>query len=262
MNLKNRNVFITGCNRGMGFAFAEELARRGSNLHLLVRDPSSLDLEHFLALGAVSARVWQVDLAERSSIDSFLESLHQSNTRVDILINNAGYLTGGLIEEQSIEDIYRLLQVNLAALIQLTQGVLPGMLKLGEGKIVNNASISGRNFFPCSSTYAASKAGVVAFTESIKQELRGTGVDTLLVITAGVKTDMFDSMDGLFGDKMNLKLVSSVPAESWADKVIVAIERDRQALLPGGFENIVLWLGRHFPRLLQWFVRHQFSRAG
>lgn len=261
MNLKNSNVFITGCNRGMGLAFAEELARRGSNLHLLVRDPSALDLEHFIALGAASARVWQVDLADRNSIDGFLQNLHQSKTRVDILINNAGYLTGGLIEEQPIDDVYRLLQINLAALIQLTHGVLPGMLKLGAGKIVNNASISGRNFFPCSSTYAASKAGVVAFTESIKQELRGTGVSTLLLITAGVKTDMFDSMDDLFGDKMNLKLVSSVPAESWADKLIVAIERDRQTLLPGGFENTVLWLGRYFPGFLQWIVRHQFSRA-
>ncbi len=260
MNLANKRVFITGCNRGMGLAFAERLAVKGCNLNLLVRDPATIDIDHFLGLGARSAIVWQLDLSDRRSIDSFLEEWRSADTAVDVLINNAGFFTAGLIEEQDMDDIYRMLQVNLAGLIHLTHGVLPAMLERGSGKVVNNASISGRNFFPCSSTYAAGKAGVVAFTESIKQELRGTGVSTLLLMTAGVKTDMYDSMEGLFGDKLKLDMVSSVSPEHWANKVVSAIEDDRLTLMPGGFESFILALGRYMPGVLQWAVRRQFNR--
>lgn len=260
MNLDNKQVFITGCNRGMGHAFALALAARGCHLHLLVRDPDSLNAADFTRAGARSVTIYAVDLAERTSIEQFLQEQEERGIPVDLLLNNAGFFTAGLAEEQPIDDILRMLQVNLAGLIQLTHGLLPAMLARGEGKIVNNASISGRNFFPCSSTYAASKAGVVAFTESIAQELRGTGVTTLLLITAGVKTDMFDSMEGFFGDKMNLDLVSAVPAEVWAARVLEAIESDRQVLHPGGMENVILFVGRHFPGLLKRIIRGQFKR--
>ena len=85
-------------------------------------------------------------------------------------------MTGGLLEEQDTDDIYAMFQVNLVGLVQLTGPVLPGMLERGRGKIVNNASITGYAYFPATTTYAAAKAGVVAFSESLRRELRGTGV--------------------------------------------------------------------------------------
>lgn len=261
MQLRGKQVLLTGSNRGMGVAFAEQLASQGCHLHLLARDISTSDSEHYLRLGAASVRCWQVDMADPGSIRGFLAAFEQSGSAVDILVNNAGFFTAGLLEEQPVDDIYQMLSVNLAGLIHLTRGLLPGMLRQGRGKIVNNASISGRNFFPCSSTYAASKAGVVAFTESIKQELRGTGVSTLLLMTAGVKTDMFDSMEGFFGDKMNLERVSAVSAQVWASKLIAALKDDREVLMPGGVESLLLHLGRHFPALFQLLVRTQFRRS-
>ena len=253
-------MILTGSNRGMGVAFAEQLATQGCHLHLLARDLASIDTGHYQSLGAASARTWQVDLADAGSIGEFLVAFEGAGCTADILVNNAGLFTAGLLEEQPVDDIYQMLSVNLAGLMHLTRGLLPGMLQQRSGKIVNNASISGRNFFPCSSTYAASKAGVVAFTESIKQELRGTGVSTLLLMTAGVKTDMFDSMEGFIGDKMNLERISAVAPQVWARKLVEALEDDREVLMPGGVESLLLHVGRHFPRLFQLLVRTQFRR--
>ena len=94
-------------------------------------------------------------------------------------------------------------QVNLVGLAHLTRLVLPGMLERGTGKVVNNASVSGYAFFPGASTYAASKAGVVAFTESLRRELRGTGVSTLHLVTPGVNTDMLDATEDAYGGHLD-----------------------------------------------------------
>ena len=104
-------------------------------------------------------------------------------------MNNAGLMTGGLLEEQDLDGIYAMFQVNLVGVVHLTQAVLPGMIERGLGKVVNNASISGYAYFPAATTYAASKAGVVAFTESLRRELKGTGVTTLHLVTPGVDTE-------------------------------------------------------------------------
>ena len=94
-------------------------------------------------------------------------------------------------------------QVNLVGVTQLTRAVLPGMLGRGRGKIVNNASISGYAYFPAASTYAASKAGVVAFSESLRRELKGTGVDVLQLVTPGVQTEMMDATLEAYGRHMD-----------------------------------------------------------
>ena len=97
---------------------------------------------------------------------------------MDLLVNNAGLMTGGLLEEQDVDEIYAMFQVNLVAVVHLTSLLLPAMLERGRGKIVNNASISGYAWFPAASTYAAAKTGVVAFSESLRRELKGTGVES------------------------------------------------------------------------------------
>ncbi len=147
-------------------------------------------------------------------------------------MNNAGRMTGGLLEEQDVDDIYAMLQVNLAGVIQLTRALLPGMLKRGRGKVVNNASISGYAYFPAASTYAASKAGVVAFTESLRRETKGTGVTCLHLVTGGVDTDMLDATQDTYGRHLDTSGWDSVPAEEWAAKVVDAIRDDDDVLGP------------------------------
>ena len=96
-------------------------------------------------------------------------------------------MTGGLLEEQDMDDVYAMFQVNLVARRAPHRRVLPGMLARGRGLIVNNASISGYAYFPAASTYAASKAGVVALSESLRRELDGAGVEVMHLVTPGVR---------------------------------------------------------------------------
>ncbi len=178
MKILNSKILITGSNRGIGWALAQEMAKRKAHLHLQMRIQMQAEIPKFtdelLALGASSVKIWLVDLGERSEIDKWVQDLQKEN--MDILVNNAGQLTGGLIENQKIDEIYSMFQVNVNALVHLTHGLLPGMIQRKRGKIINNSSVSAIMHFPCASTYAASKAAVLAFSDCLQIELQGTGV--------------------------------------------------------------------------------------
>lgn len=259
MNLKGRVVLLTGASRGIGLALAQTLAGRGAKLHLVSRRFAP-DIQTDLSQrGAESVHLWQKDLSVMAQVDELAKDL--KNESVEILINNAGLLTGGLLEEQDADAIDQMLMVNIHAVIRLTRKILPGMLARGSGRIVNNASVSGKMFFPCASTYAASKAAVVAFTESLKQELRGTGVSTLLLITPGVKTAMYDEIKDLYGGHLDLSFMNSIPAEEWAERVIRAIEDEDDTLWPSGSIHFGVKIAHHLPGLFESVVRPKFKRS-
>jgi short-subunit dehydrogenase len=261
MKIKNAKVLITGASRGIGLALAEGLARKGASLYLVARKlPAKLEKD-LKQLGAHSVELLNFDLSERGATESIFALVAKKNIEIDILINNAGLLTGGLLEKQDRAAIRAMLDVNLTALIELSHLFLPGMLERKRGLIVNNSSVSGKMFFPCASTYAASKAGVVAFTESLYQELRGTGVSTLLAITPGVKTKMFDEIPKLYGENLKLDFLSSITAESWAQHLIQAIERDARYCLPKGPTRANLWISAHFPKVFESLVGSRFRRS-
>ncbi len=261
MELKSKNIFITGANRGIGLALAKKAGEFGMNVHLLIRSPNEDCVKDIQKRGAASVRTWIVDLSQKESIESVVQEIKTSGVSVDLLVNNAGQLTGGLLEDQSIDKIYQMLQVNLLGLIHLTRNLLPEMLKLSEAKIVNNASVSGMMFFPCASTYAASKAGVIAFTESLANELEGTSVSTLTMVTPGVKTRMFDEIPQFYSDHLDLKFMSSIPAKQWADRVFQCIQKDERVCWPKGQTYWGVKMGQHFPSLLNRIVRPYFNRA-
>jgi short-subunit dehydrogenase len=137
-------------------------------------------------------------------------------------------------------------QVNLVAVTHLTRRVLPGMLERRTGMIVNNASISGYAYFPAASTYAASKAGVVGFTESLRRELRGTGVQAMHLVTPGVETNMLEATNDVYSRYMDTSGWDHMPVNQWATKVVGAIEADRRMLGPGGRSSLAK-LAAHAP---------------
>ncbi|MCB0370596.1 MAG: SDR family NAD(P)-dependent oxidoreductase, partial [Bdellovibrionales bacterium] len=162
-------------------------------------------------------------------------------------------------EEQPLDEIYSLIQINTTALIHLTRAVIPGMIKRGKGKVINNSSVSAFMHFPCASTYAASKAAVVAFTNCIESELQGTGVSTLCLITPGVKTRMFDDIESKYSK--NLKVPQGyISAKDYALQIKFAIESDEKYLLPKGTTSIGLWIAKYLNPIFRSFVSRQFHR--
>ncbi|MFN7825517.1 MAG: SDR family NAD(P)-dependent oxidoreductase, partial [Pseudobdellovibrionaceae bacterium] len=181
MEIRGSHVMITGCNRGIGKAVALMCAADGAHLHIVNRKADQALEEELTQAGAASLKFYQLDLSQRANIDQFLKDT--KDLQIDILFNNAGLLTGGLLENQTVDEIYAMLQVNVNALIHLTHGFLPRMIARKRGKIINHASVTGVMHFPCATTYAASKAAVIAFTDSLRAELKGTGVTTLVLVT-------------------------------------------------------------------------------
>ena len=134
------------------------------------------------------------------------------------------------------------------------------MVERKLGKIVNNASISGYAWFPAASTYAAAKTGVVAFSESLRRELKDTGVDVLHLVTPGIDTDMLDATKELYGRHMDSGAWDDQSPEDWAAKVVRAIERDDHVLGPGGRLALAKLASRGPAVLVDAIAERMFSR--
>jgi short-subunit dehydrogenase len=222
MEVEGRTVLITGSSRGIGRALVAELEGRGARVLAGRRD----------------CRGVPMDLGSRESIDASCNALGDELARIDVLVNNAGAFTAGQLERQDLDELYDLFQVNLVGLAHLTRRVLPAMLERGEGKIVNHSSLVAYFRFPGISTYSASKAGVTAFTECLRRELRGTGVTTLEVVTGGVDTDMLNHAAGRLRGHTDPSGWQWMEPPEWAERIAEAIESDKQTLEPPGKSRI------------------------
>ena len=140
METKEARVLITGANRGIGKAVAKRLAEDGAHLYLAIRKNDPDLVAELLKAGALEVEVIEADLSSREGVTALADKIEKLN--IDILFNNAGLLTGGLLEEQPLDDIYVMLQVNVNALIHLSKAVLPGMLGRKKGLIINHSSVS------------------------------------------------------------------------------------------------------------------------
>ncbi len=259
MNLSGATALVTGSNRGIGRAIAEALAREPLDLLLCgMRSPERF--EPLAASRPAEVRPVRVDLSSPEAIEAAAARLGDDLGRIDLLVNNAGLVTGGLLEEQDLDEVYAMLQVNLVGLVHLTKLVLPGMLERRAGKVVNNASVSGYAFFPGATTYAASKAGVVAFTESLRRELKGTGVSTLHLVTPGVNTDMLDATEDAYGRYLDTSDWEKQEPDEWAAKVVEAIRKDQTVLGPGGKTALAKLASRGPGFLLDRLSDRMFSR--
>ncbi len=257
MEINNRHVLITGASRGIGRAFARICAESEAHIHLVMRSPDP-ELEALLSKeGAKSVHFWKVDLASREQIDPLIQDL--KDVPIDILFNNAGVLSGGYLEEQAVGDIYNMMQVNVGALIHLTQGVLPGMISRKRGKVINNSSIMAYIHLPFATTYSASKAAVAAFTHCLEQELKSTEVSTLLLVTPPVRTRMLEEVEDLYAKSIKLPY-SSVSPHQYAGMIRDAILHDLKILEPSGLMGVTFKLAKFAAPLFGKEVKRRFRR--
>jgi NAD(P)-dependent dehydrogenase (short-subunit alcohol dehydrogenase family) len=173
---KNKVIAITGAGSGIGRALAEEFANRGARLALADIDVANLEETVSLLPSGAEARVYKLDVASRSDVFSFAENVEKDFGAAHYIFNNAGIAVLATVEHVSIEEIQKVLDVNLWGVIYGTKAFLPIFLKQKEGCIVNVSSVFGLVATPCSVAYTMSKFAVRGLTETLWHELEGTGV--------------------------------------------------------------------------------------
>jgi short-subunit dehydrogenase len=231
-NLQDRVAIVTGASRGLGTYIAKELAGAGCHLVLAARTAPALEglAEEIRAMGRRALPV-ACDVADADSRRSLVSAATAEFGRVDILVNNAGIEVTAHFEDQEDEELDRIIRVNLIAAMQLTRLVLPGMLERKRGHIVNIASLAGKVPVPYSSPYAASKAGLIAFTEGIRMEFRKRGVSASAICPGFVaEAGMYADWEKKTGAKASL-LAGTVKPERVARDVVKAIRKDRPEML-------------------------------
>ena len=195
IDLKGRVAVITGGAQGIGYAAAERMLQSGASVVLWDIDAARLaEAETALArLGKVSASI--VELCVDADVAAATETAVKIHGRIDILVNNAGITGGNAPTWELAPEVWRrVIEVNLVAPYLTCRAVVPQMIKQGYGRIVNMASVAGKEGNPNASHYSASKAGLIALTKSLAKELATKGVIVNAVSPAAAKTAIFDSM--------------------------------------------------------------------
>ncbi len=185
MSNSPRTWLITGCSTGLGRALAEVLIARGERVVATARKPESLD---DLVAGHDNARALKLDVTVPADIEAVTAEVEQVGG-VDVLVNNAGYGYLTAIEEGDEEGYRAQFEANVFGLIAMTKAVLPGMRERGSGHIVNIASVGGLVGNPGSGYYAATKFGVVGFSEALSKEVGALGIKVTVVEPGPFRTD-------------------------------------------------------------------------
>jgi NAD(P)-dependent dehydrogenase (short-subunit alcohol dehydrogenase family) len=211
MSAPSKAVLITGCSSGIGRATALRLARKGWTVYATARRPESIeDLER------AGCRTLALDVTDEGTMRAAVQVLERAEGAVGVLVNNAGYSQSGPVEQVSLDAVRRQFETNVFGLVALTQMVLPKMREQRWGKVVNVGSMGGRLTFPGGGFYHATKHALEAISDALRFEVRGFGVDVILIEPGLIVTDFaaaaVASMDGAVAEgpyaKFNAKLAA------------------------------------------------------
>jgi len=225
IDLQNRVVAITGGARGIGYAVAQRALRSGAAVALWDIDAARLEQTQgeLAGLGRVSTAV--VELTDPASVEAAVKQTLSKHGAIDVLINCAGITGGNGLTWELEPDLWRrVIDVNLIGPYLTCRAVVPHMLERGYGRIVNIASVAGKEGNPTASHYSASKAGLIGLTKSLGKELATKNILVNAVTPAAAKTEIFDTM-----------------TQQHIDYMLAKIPMNR-FLLPEEAASLILWL--------------------
>lgn len=194
VELKNKNVLVTGSTRGIGLGIAQEFARRGANVILNGRSeiPQTL-LQVFESYGVKVIGI-SGDISQEADAKRMIEEATAQLGSVDVLVNNAGITNDKLLLKMTEADFEAVLKVNLTGAFNMTQAVLKQMMKARQGAIINVSSVVGLTGNIGQANYAASKAGLIGFSKSVAKEVAGRGIRVNVIAPGFIESDMTDAI--------------------------------------------------------------------
>jgi len=252
----DRAAIITGASSGIGSEFAKILSRRGHQVVLVARSADRLQ-ELAGQLGPL-AHPLPADLSDRTARADLPERIAALGLVPDILINNAGLSTLGLVAKSDPEQELNLVEVDVAAVVDLCSRLLPGMVDRRRGAVLNVASVAGFGPLPGQAAYGAAKAFVLSYTHSLRGELRGTGVSATALCPGPVDTG-FGEAAGFVKEEAEAALPQAmwIPADKVAQAGVVGLAAGKAVVVPGRLNRVASAFFRVAPpeRLLPILIR-------
>ena len=232
MELKGKNVFITGSTRGIGLAMAHKFASLGANIVLNGRREIDEELVSEFSDYGVQVVSISGDVSDSTDAKRMVEEAIEKLGSVDILVNNAGITKDKLMLKLTEEDFEQVLKVNLVGAFNMTQAVLKPMSKARQGAVINVSSVVGLIGNVGQANYAASKAGLIGFTKSVAREVAARNVRVNAIAPGMIESDMTD----VLSDKVKEATLAQIPMKRFgntSEVAEVAVFLARQEYLTG-----------------------------
>jgi adhesin HecA-like repeat protein len=240
-------ALITGASSGIGADLARVYADNGYDLVVTARREERLQALAEELAGRAAVHVITADLAKAKGPAGLFAAVQDAGLEVETLVNNAGVLSGQPFVQAPRKAVTDLVNLNVRALTELTQLFLPAMLERGYGRILNVASVASFQPVPGLAVYGASKAFVLSLTESLSEELRGTGVTVTALCPGPTRTEMAEAFDGMDGIDMLMASSAAVAREGFE-----ASQAGQVIRVPGLMNQAYVTWSRYQPR---WLVR-------
>lgn len=262
-SLQGAVVAVTGASAGIGRASVLAFAREGARVAACARRLERLEAlaEAVRATGA-EILVLEADVGEEPSVQRFVEATVERFGRLDVLVNNAGYGVRGRVEEVPAEAYERLMRVNYLGTVHGCRAAVPIMRRQGRGVIVNVSSIVGHRSMPGGAAYAATKAAQISLTESLRVELRGTGVHACSVHPIGTETEFTEVAARASGGRTAGPVGPQQSAEAVARAIVRCAKRPRPEVYPYPPSRALVWLNAVAPGLQDWIWARAARRSG
>ena len=254
---------VTGASSGIGADIARSLAGRGRGLVLVARRVDRLEeLADELGRGhGVRVELLAADLGEAGARAEMVREVDRLGLTVDVLVNNAGFGTGGLFQDLEADREVEMVRVNAEAVVDLCGRFVPAMVARGAGGVLNVASTAAFQPLPRQATYGATKAFVLSFTDALHADLMGTGVTATSLCPGPVRTEFVETA-GIASEAENLPSVFWADSESVAEEGVRGLERGRRVVVHGALNRAGALGGQHAPRSLLLRVAGMVSPVG
>jgi short-subunit dehydrogenase len=242
---------VTGGSSGIGAEVARGLARRGLGVTLAARREDRLRelAEELAGEHGIRAETISCDVSDIDDRKRMKDEIEQRGLTVEVLVNNAGYGSGGAFVDLDGDKEAAMIRTNVESVVALTHAFLPDMVERGRGAILNLASLIAFQPVPFQATYGASKAAVLAFTEAVHEELRGTGVTITAICPGPVRTE-FGEVGGFGGADDKIPDFVWLEADKVAEDALEGLEKGERVVVPGALNQLAAFSGHYMPRSL------------
>src|SRR5437868_11842028 len=230
MGEASKAVLITGCSSGIGRAIAERLAAGGHRVYATARRPDAI-----ADLAERGCQTLALDVLDDDSMRAAVARVEEAEGAVGVLVNNAGYGQSGAVEAVPMDLVRRNFETNLFGYLRMAQLVLPGMRKQHWGRIVNLSSVAGRVTMPGSGIYSSTKFAIRAMNDVLRFEVRGFGVDVVMIEPGPIRTEFTSSANSGMPDGAG---ADGTYAEYHSAVAKADAEADQSKLLAGDPEDV------------------------